>query len=1187
MLHKVKNMIKKIVLIFILFMWFFDIVGANTRYNYVCDNIDCQNTKSDFLSDNYYLYPANKFSVSNLSSFIKNKLDEYINYYWNTTLRIDWYCEWTCDIIENKEMTLSWLLSIKTSFSIWKEAFFWFSNNTILKTYDSWKDYLFSNFYDIITSMHSGFPLWDLKPNLSDILQNILSYDNTSNNFKIKNICTNSGCTESLKKDISISDNNPYTFLTWTVKQSNFFKNDTFVVSDNYNISSLVTKAWVPINFNFWFEDYLDQFGKSTEYEYRIYYNYVWEWIPSYNNYFLKEKIVIDWTTFKISSPNIDDSLIWNLFDITVLDEANKKVRVWIKEWINLTKTWKINFYLAVKNITSWDVFDLKLVNNTPLLVLPNDNIKSWESLITSAFSPELNSEANWFNEDYPFDVELNLFDEYWNKHFDEVLWYDISLSDWTSDSIELAVGDWAFSKKITWLKTINDKVQFKFRVTKAWYHNFNWFDVTVKSKLDSSNYDSPSKYYTIHNVIPKNLYDGDQKMKIYIKAPLYSTLPVSCWKEVTINFMCTSDNFSWCKISWNTNITYKSQLDNWTKWSLSIIDNAYNKRIYEYTMNHVDTTAPTITLSKWVNILDKNSYTYIANSDDLNIDFYEWTTSSCTAQVDYLVKLNWESIKSWSLNGEKTNFKINNLFEKSWTKNLYIKATDKYWNFIEKEITFIINPDKVDQSKSTVSLYKWLKNSNYANNYDQYEYQISIKDKYLNPIYNKEILSLNTDCWVYSWCNNLKTLLETTGNDALIESYSSITDSNWLISLALKSLAPWIFNEVFKIKMYDWDVNYNNTSNIKYYSIWSFSSTNSFIKPITWKLSITEWWTYPEIWKNQKYKVWLNELSWNLTLSNWSLDVSKDTIINKTSWHFWNTFNLIDKSFWKNLDSFLWFSWSVDVNENILSWINISSKDLIISYVIWWEPVKYILDDFWLKWCNVSTLWLKIIWNLQWDWKSNITWQKANFSDLSKLAFRTKIRNNWYKYIKSMSDWQILNWVKYVHWDIKISWNVIWYETLIVYNWNVIIEGDLNTIWDKLWIIVLKDKYLVNYDYHKSWNIYVDKNVEKINAIIYADWWFFSSKADWTRYQDNELNKLLTLNWTLFTRNTIGWAVKANSKYLLPWWEQITNYNLAHIYDLNYIRKVDNKCNWVDNYSFLIKYNSDIQMNPPIGFEN
>lgn len=1176
-------MIKRIVLIFILFIWFFNVVSANIKYNYVCDNIDCHNTRTDFISNNYYLYPINIFSVNNLSVFIKKKLDEYIAYYWNTTLRIDGYCVWTCDIIENKEMTLSWLLSIKTSFSIWKEAFFWFSKNTILETYDSWKDYLFSNFYNIITSMHSGFPIWDLKPNLSDILQNILSYDNLSNKFNIKNICTNSGCTESLKKDIILNDTNSYTFLSWIVKQSSFFKNDTFNVSNDYNISKLVIQAWESVNFNFWFEDYLDQFSDKTEYEYKIYYNYDWEWLPDESKPYLTEKIIVDWNTFKIISSNVN---AWDLYDINVLDVDNKKVRVWIKEWIKLTKTWKINFYLAVKNLTSWDKFDLKLVNSLPLLVLPNDDIKSWKSIITSAFTPELNSEPNWFNEDYPFDVELSLFDAYLNNHFDEIIWYDILLSNWTSSYVQLAVWNGAFSDKITWLKTTNNTVKFKFRVTKAWYHDFNWFDITVKTKSDLNNYVIPYSYHTIKNVIPSNLYDGDQKMKIYIKAPIYSTLPVSCWQVVTINFKCTSDNFSWCKISGNTNKTYSSQLDNWTKWSLSIIDRAYNKRIYEYTMNHVDTTAPTIKLSKWLNQLNWSNYTYIANSDSLNINFYEWTTSSCQAEVNYIVKLNWVLIKNWLLNWESTNFFINNIFEKSWTKNLYIKATDKYWNFSEKNIVFIINPDKVDESKSTIVLKNWLRNTKYANNYDKYEYELKLTDKYSNAIYNKEILSLNTDCSVYSWCNNLKTLLETSGNDALMENYDNITDINWLINLTLKSLAPWNFKEIFKIKMHEWDINYNNISNTRFYNIWNFSSNNSFLKPVIWNLSITEWWKFPEMWKSQKYKVWLEEKSGNLTFNNWLLDVSKDTIINKTTWHFWNTFSLINKDFSNKINTFIWFSWSIDANNNILSWVNLSSKDLIISYILWWVPVKYILDDFWLNWCNVNTLWLKIIWNIQWNWKSGITWQKANFSDISKLDLRTKIRNNWFKLIKSMKNWQILNRVKYVKWDVNISWNVSWYETLIVYNWNVIIDGDLNINWNKLWIIVLKDNYLVSSDYHKSWNIYVNKAVEKINAIIYADWWFFSSRSDWTRYQDIELNKLLTLNWTLFTRNTVGWAVKANSKYLLPWWEETSNFNLAHIYDLNYIRKVDNQCLW-DNYSFLIKYDSKVQLNPPIGFEN
>ena len=71
---------------------------------------------------------------------------------------------------------------------------------------------------------------------------------------------------------------------------------------------------------------------------------------------------------------NITDDIIWDIVESEILDEESKKIRIWIKEWINLTKDWKINFYLSVKNINTWDKFDIKQINYIPVTVLPNDD---------------------------------------------------------------------------------------------------------------------------------------------------------------------------------------------------------------------------------------------------------------------------------------------------------------------------------------------------------------------------------------------------------------------------------------------------------------------------------------------------------------------------------------------------------------------------------------------------------------------------------------------------------------------------------------------------------------------------------------------------------------------------------------------------------------------------------------------
>jgi hypothetical protein len=284
-----------------------------------------------------------------------------------------------------------------------------------------------------------------------------------------------------------------------------------------------------------------------------------------------------------------------------------------------------------------------------------------------------------------------------------------------------------------------------------------------------------------------------------------------------------------------------------------------------------------------------------------------------------------------------------------------------------------------------------------------------------------------------------------------------------------------------------------------------------------------------------------------------------------------------------------------------------------IISYISQsWSLVRFYLSPFdsandrtplKIEWKNF--IWIKIIWGLQWIWKYEFTGQWKNISNLYPSDLRTQIRKKAYDHIKNMTSWTIINKVKYVNGrDEIISWDLP-YETLVVINWNVIISWDLNntTLNKKLWIIVLKDNYDVNTWYTWSWNVLVNPNVTKINAMIYADGWFMSADANWSVYNTDsiqrtyDLNRQLTMNGILFTRNTIWWAQYVWWYYTLPWWKTTPSFDKAMVYDLNYLRRwniwcidksipIDWDCSdtelWEIKEWFIIKYDSKIQTDPP-----
>lgn len=621
----------------------------------------------------------------------------------------------------------------------------------------------------------------------------------------------------------------------------------------------------------------------------------------------------------------------------------------------------------------------------------------------------------------------------------------------------------------------------------------------------------------------------------------------------------------SWCVVGTVSKIIPNNIYDT----SLTIRDNAWNSLTKHFQISKIDKDIPIVTITSinWINSFkaseqDKIKINATDESSWINKISYKWD-NSC---------INWENINWTSVNNNETiNYTI------AWNHKLYVCAIDKIWNIKEEVKNFTIYPWDLNENNTEIEVSS--KGDKIADNIEQYEYLLKLKDIYGNIIYNKE-----------AYINSKSTVLLTNmippiswDNALTLNVPNNKSDNNWKIKFYIKSVSPWDFTQNFKISMNNWWDNYiNNSTTTIINKDEKSNKNNSFMQPLIWNLSVIEWWTIPEIGKNQKYKISLSKVgNASFSFSNWSLYISKDTIIHKTPWHIWNTFWWIDNFFWNDLTNNLWFSWSINANSNILSAVKLWINKLIISYTFESKDIKYYLNDFWIGWCDTSTLWLKVIWTLQWDWKSDITWQDKNFSDLSKFSSRTAIRMNGYKLIRWLKSWDIINWVKYVQWNIDISWDLP-YETLVVKDWNVIISWDLNTTNKKLWIIVLKDNYLVGSDYNKNWNIYINKDVTKINAIIYSDWAFRSANSSWQSYSDSDLEKQLELNWTLFTRNTIWWAISAWWKYLLPWWQETTDYDLAEIYDLNFTRKIKDACS---DPSFIIKYNWSVQSNPPVGF--
>lgn len=639
-------------------------------------------------------------------------------------------------------------------------------------------------------------------------------------------------------------------------------------------------------------------------------------------------------------------------------------------------------------------------------------------------------------------------------------------------------------------------------------------------------------------------------------------------------------DDFSWCTTPQKTEYRYKNVANT----TLTIKDNAGNSYTKVFQISKIDKVKPTVNISSPDNF-KASDYSRISVSFNDNVPSYliddysqSWISNA---------KYRWNSsCKSWNnivgttvSNGENINYTV------AWNHTLYLCAKDNAGNIWETSKNITIYPWDIDLSNSSIETNSI--NDKFANNNDFYIYSIVLKDKYDNPIYWKQATNINQKC-DNSSCKTiyLDMVDDTYKDDAIIEyDFSWASNTDWKINFKLKSYTPGEFSHSFYFKLRNWDDDYNNIGSAKeYYVQWW---ENSFLKPIEWKIEILEWWEYPEIWKEQKYKINLIN-TWSLANYNyWELKIEKSSIKQQVDGHFWNEFKDEQWYFGNNIRSDnVWFVWKIDANKNILQWPQIKAYNLELKYNIFGKNIRYFLDNIESeKSCDLETLGAKIFGQLQWDGKSDITWQEENFSDLSLGETRAQIRKNAYSQIATMTPNTEANGIKYVEWQNYVVETNPNYETLVVKNWNVIFnKTKINEDNSKLWIIVLKDNYKVGSDYNNKWNIYVANNVEYIWASIYADGALRSAKYNGSSYNDLELNTKLKMYGSLFTRNTIWGAVLWWEQYTIPGWQITSNFDLAEKYDLNYVRKIDKVCsgNPEDNYSFVIEYNPSIQTNPP-----
>lgn len=529
--------------------------------------------------------------------------------------------------------------------------------------------------------------------------------------------------------------------------------------------------------------------------------------------------------------------------------------------------------------------------------------------------------------------------------------------------------------------------------------------------------------------------------------------------------------------------------------------------------------------------------------------------------------------------------------------KNNISTVTNPESDWLPKRVEICIVPN-LNLTAKTILKNEPIKNSAVANLADNFRYNFTIKDSFDNEV-NKNISGkIFEELRDVEWFSKEDKLINWKIPNKLTDNF-----------LELYSFNPLLFKEKFFILVNIWNAKWKKDGRkIDYIFNWESTNSKEFTPwvELSW-ISIddgTKAWAWkPKLWDFQKYKFNLIDYFVNGTsIKNGNLELAQGNILIKKDENTWiYKIDKFEKKFvFASLDvlrSYLGFS----LRFNIEKWqkavealskviLEIPKNKLKISYDIkhnWFDwKARYDLSGAKLDGCEFTTLWVKVIWWTQSQWNAVATGQKSNISDLSRADLIWNISKNASNLTRWMKSWEILNGVKYIEWKTEtISGNNLNFETIIVKNWNLFIENDLNTSGKKLWIIVLKDNYNVLGN-ETTWNIYISNNVKTIKASIFASWAIRSADKNWIPYSDDKLFNKLDILWTVFTKNTIWWAV-VEWEYKLPGGKTTNDFELAQKFDLNFIRKVPLiNCEDKDNYySVKIEYDAKIQSNPPKGF--
>lgn len=1138
----------------------------------VCDNKNCLNTsQQQFNTSNiagiYVLGETSVQDIWNIKNWLDTQLDNILSDF-NGRFVLDDFC-WDIEnnICKSQAMTLESLLAIDKPFKIYTGWWFnfWEANYTY---YHDGLHYFLDSYNSILSQIKNS----NVGLELTNLVEHVIKYRFDSyaeeHIFTFKNICGNEACTISQTKDISYWDDTSYQVLRGQPTVFNFDALDNLGISSaTYSDSEIL--SWETLDIGFSIYQNLSYFSCiSQNYSYTISQSYIWlDGIESEKVELLSDIISIDdaWNI-------IDTGNKW-IIDSELNDDGILKVD--IKESFNIFQSWRIILYVDIED-AAWTRVTQQL-NISPIDIVPDGPNQSQSEIILRDFD----SKQKYYPNDI-FHVRAYLSDLNWNNYNTteaiDIVYWDESISQYIEFVSVDGYNIWRLNDVKSGFDASENKHYFWFSFRFNASGNFKQqFKLIIQDKDASGN--------IIENSFTELLLDMKDTQGLIsqyqIRPVIVSdVIKIRCSQTVILKAICNYDNYSGCDNTLNNTIRADDETFNGQPWSLFSKDVAGNKYEHKYVIDHVDRTAPTL------EFIDMDFSSMKASSNQkFQIKLSDSHPNWCRATSNVGYQIEVQKNNGWYI--EKVTDTINKIeiqtptidiqdlsyvFRQAWNYDIKIVLTDAVGNTNMYTKSFTVVPNDVSSIYSTLSRFDSV-GIKYANNEDFYQYNLLLKDIYWNPIYNKKILSLEHR-WEEADFQTITTnTINQTGWPALRQDITWATDINGEISFRVRSLAPGQFSESFYITLDTWDNKYQDT-NIQQQLYIDLESKNTFLKPFTASLTIDD----DSLVLAQSQQAQLNPVTQQcsdcsgITFSNFldSFDATGEGFVVESKE------NETGLTTVPQLDFVLNHDWESDFD---IDDIGIQTTPYI-SYSLGGSSVRYYItqtdrvSDIDPITYNGGVFYgLKVVWGLQGQWKQTVTWQEDNFSDITKLDLRKDIQKNAYDLTQGMTSGQILGGVKYVEGDYVMTHNAtIDYQTLVV-KWDLTIASNITT---NIGLIVL------------DWDITIDNSVTDIQALIYADGGILSDGTGQTQ---------LRIKGSIFTRNTIGWALWTSGNYILPGGSTTTDYDAARSYDLNFLRLGnalwDQNGNSIEDTgeyrdaSTLIIADPNNQINPPKGFES